>query len=114
MSETVSYPIHLSTTGQVYGREIGESLGIVEGSCVRARFVVLDLVAAIRNFFGGEVKEYSQLLIQSRTQARARMCEAAKALGADAVIEMRFTTSTIAEGTSEVLAYGTAVKFARP
>ncbi len=94
----------------VPNREIAEVLGIVRGNVVRARFFGRDFVAGLRNFVGGEVNEYSKLLAESREQALDRMTAHATSMGADAVISMRFTSAAIMEGTSEILAYGTAVR----
>jgi len=94
----------------VPGREVGEVVGLARGNVVRARFVGRDFVAGLRNLVGGEVTEYSKLLAEAREQAVDRMTAHATELGADAVICFRFMSSTIMEGTSEVLAYGTAVR----
>jgi len=91
-------------------REIAAVLGIARGSVVKARFFVRDIVASIRNLIGGEVNEYSELLEESRDEAYSRMLRNAQELGADAIISFRFSTSAIMEGSSEILAYGTAVK----
>jgi uncharacterized protein YbjQ (UPF0145 family) len=93
------------------GREIGEVIGITRGSVVKARFFVRDIFASLRNLIGGEVNEYSELLEESRAEAYRRMLAHAQGLNADAIISFRFSTSTIMEGSSEILAYGTAVKF---
>ncbi|WP_421792363.1 YbjQ family protein [Hyphobacterium sp.] len=94
----------------VPGREIGEIVGVARGSVVKARFFVRDIFASLRNIVGGEVNEYSELLEESRSEAYARMLENAQSMGADAIICFRFSTSAIMEGSSEILAYGTAVK----
>lgn len=100
------------TTETVPGKDIVEALGIVRGSVVRAKHVGSDIVASLRNLVGGEVKEYAQLLAAAREQAMDRMIADARATGADAVVCMRITTSQIMNGSSEVLAYGTAVRLA--
>lgn len=92
------------------GREVGEILGICRGSVVKARFFVRDIFASLRNLMGGEVNEYSELLEESRDEAYVRMLKNAQEMGADAIISFRFSTSAIMEGSSEILAYGTAVK----
>jgi uncharacterized protein YbjQ (UPF0145 family) len=97
------------TTETVPGREI-EALGLVRGSTVRAKHIGSDLVAGLRNIVGGEIKEYAALLAGAREQALDRMIDEAKALGADAIVAVRFESSTITQAASEVLAYGTAVK----
>jgi len=100
------------TTEAVPGREIVQALGLVRGSTVRAKHLGTDIVAGLRNLVGGEVKEYASLLAGSREQAIDRMADEAFALGADAVVAVRMQTSTIQQGASEVLVYGTAVRLA--
>lgn len=100
----------LSTTEQVPGREIVEILGIARGSTVRARNIGRDIMAGLKNVVGGEISEYTKLQANSRDQALQRLEEDARALGADAVINIRISTSMIMQGASEILAYGTAVK----
>ena len=97
------------TTPTISGYKINESLGLVRGSTTRARFIGRDIVAGLRMIAGGEVKEYTKLLMESREQALQRMIADAKTLGADAVVNVRFSTSAMAAGASEILAYGTAV-----
>lgn len=99
----------LTTTDTLPGREV-EVLGLVRGSTVRAKHVGSDIVAGLRNLVGGEVKEYAALMAGAREQALDRMIAEAGKLGADAVIALRFETSTITQGASEILAYGTAVR----
>lgn len=100
------------TTDGVPGRRILGALGLVRGSTVRAKHVGTDIVAGLRNLVGGEVREYASLLSGAREQAHDRMVAEARTLGADAVVAVRFETSTIQNGASEVLAYGTAVALA--
>ena len=100
----------LSTTESIPKREIVEILGIARGSTVRARNVGRDIFAGLKNIVGGEITEYTKLQAQSREQAMQRMIDDAKTLNADAVINIRFTTSMVMQGASEILAYGTAVK----
>lgn len=100
----------LTTTETVPGRDILQPLGIARGSVVRARFVGRDIVAGLRSIVGGEVNEYTKLMAEAREQAMDRMIEDASGLGADAVVNIRFSTSMILQGTSEILVYGTAVK----
>ncbi len=100
----------LSTTESIPKREIVEILGIARGSTVRARNVGRDIFAGLKNIVGGEITEYTKLQAQSREQAMQRMIDDAKILNADAVINIRFTTSMVMQGASEILAYGTAVK----
>lgn len=101
----------LSTTDEA-GRPVLEVLGLVRGSTVRSRHVGRDLLAVFRNLVGGEVAEYTKLVAESREQALDRMSAEARALGADAVIGVRFGTSQVSQGAAEVLAYGTAVRLA--
>lgn len=100
----------ITTIETVPGREISSNLGIVRGSTVRARNFGRDIFAGLKNIVGGEITEYTKLQAQSREEALTRMIDDAVRLGADAVVNVRFTTSTIMQGASEILAYGTAVK----
>ena len=100
----------MSTADSVPGREIAETMGLVTGSTVRARHVGRDVLAGLKQIVGGEIGAYEKLLQESRAQALVRLEEAAAAQGADAVVALRLTTSAIAQGSAEVLAYGTAVK----
>lgn len=98
------------TTEQIQGREIDEVVGMVRGNAVRARNIGRDILAMFRNIIGGELAGYTQLQAESREQATERMAAAAEALGADAIVTVRFTTSMITGGASEIMSYGTAVK----
>ncbi|MDJ0608541.1 MAG: YbjQ family protein [Kiloniellales bacterium] len=98
-----------STLECVPGREVTDHLGIVQGSTVRAKHIGRDLMAGFKNIVGGELKGYSDLLSEARKEAFERMCEQAEAKGANAVLNVRFTTSSVAQGASEILAYGSAV-----
>ena len=102
--------IILSTTDFIPGKEIVEILGIARGSTVRARNIVRDIFAGLKNIVGGEIEDYTKLQAESREQAIQRMNEDAEQLNADAIINVRFTTSVIMQGAAELLAYGTAVK----
>jgi len=99
------------TTPSIEGKSIKTYHGIVTGSTVRARHLGTDILATLKNLIGGELKSYSILLTAAREQAMERMIASATELNADAVINFRFQTSTIAPGASEVIAYGTAVTF---
>ena len=101
-----------STIETVPGRTIAENLGVVRGTTVRSRHLGRDILAGLKGIVGGEVSEYTKLVAESREQALDRMKAEAKALGADAVIGVRFGTSMVAQGAAELLAYGTAVRFA--
>jgi uncharacterized protein YbjQ (UPF0145 family) len=98
------------TTDGVAGRETVEALGLVRGSTVRAKHIGADIVAALRNLVGGEVREYAALLAGAREQALDRMVAEAERLGADAVVAVRMETSQIQNAASEVVCYGTAVR----
>lgn len=97
-------------TPEIVGKEISETLGMCRGSTTRARALGRDIVAGLKVIVGGEVHEYTKLLMQAREQALSRMIEDAGSMGADAVVNVRFTTSAVVAGASEILAYGTAVK----
>ncbi len=99
------------TTGEkIPGKEIREILGVVKGSTVRARNIGWDIAAGLKSIVGGEVKTYTEMTAKARDESFARMIEEAKKLGADAIIGVRFMTSMVMQGASEMLAYGTAVK----
>ena len=98
------------TTATIEGKDIAESLGTVRGSTVRARNVGRDMFAGLKNLVGGEISEYTKLLADAREQAIQRMLNDAERMGADAVVNVRFTTSQVMQGAAEMLAYGTAVK----
>ncbi|MBL6594310.1 MAG: YbjQ family protein [Flavobacteriales bacterium] len=100
----------ISTTENIPNKEVVEILGIARGSTVRARNVGRDIFAAVKNLVGGEITEYTKLQADSREQALQRMKEDALKLNADAIINVRITTSMIMQGVAEILAYGTAVK----
>ena len=106
----MSEVMHISTTDEVPGRKVIRSLGVVTGSTIRAKHIGKDIVSALRNIVGGELKEYSEMLSEARMQAISRMEQNAREMGADAVIGMRLTTAAVAAGSAEILAYGTAVK----
>lgn len=101
------------TTDFVPGHRVTEALGVVRGSTIRAKHVGKDVMAMMRNLVGGEVKEYTEMLIEARNESTRRMEAQAEKLGADAVINVRFMTSQVMAGSAELLAYGTAVKTTR-
>ncbi len=101
----------ISTTDTIPNKEIDAILGIARGSTVRARNIGRDVFAGLKNIVGGEIEEYTKLQAHSREQAMQRMTQDAKKIGANAVINVRLTTSMVMQGASEILAYGTAVKF---
>ena len=100
----------ISTLEQIVGYKITESLGVVAGNTIRARHLGKDIVAGLRTVVGGEIKEYTGMLAESREQSLQRMIEKGKELNADGIIGVRFQTSMIMSTTAELLAYGTAVK----
>ena len=93
----------------VPGRRVLRHLGLVQGSTVRAKHAGKDILAGFKNVFGGELKAYTELLQESRDEALQRMVEQARATGANAVLNIRFSTSSVAAGAAEIFAYGTAV-----
>lgn len=99
----------VTTTNEVPGKRITRILGLVKGNTVRSRHIGRDLTAVMKNITGGEVREYTKLMAESREQALDRMREDATKLGANAVIGTRFITSEIMQNAAELLAYGTAV-----
>jgi uncharacterized protein YbjQ (UPF0145 family) len=99
----------ITTQDQLEEYHIIRTIGMVQGSTIRARHIGTDILAALRNIVGGEVHEYTKMLAESREQALDRMKIEADELGANAIVCMRFTTSTIMSGMAEFLAYGTAV-----
>ena len=99
----------ISTTRDVAGRRIVRTLGLVRGNTIRARHLGRDITAVLRNVVGGEISEYTKLFGEAREQALDRMVEEAEGLGANAVIEVRFSTSMVMNAAAELLAYGTAV-----
>ena len=99
----------LVTTHEIAGKRIVRTLGLVRGNTIRARHFGKDVMAVLRNMAGGEIHEYTKMLAEAREQAIDRLVEDAEALGANAVIGMRFQTSMIQTGTAEMLCYGTGV-----
>ena len=97
-------------TEEIQGKKISETLGLARGSTVRARNLGRDIFAGLKNLVGGEISEYTKLLADAREEALGRMILDANRMGADAIVNVRFTTSTVMQGCSEILAYGTAVK----
>ena len=103
----------LVTTETVSGYTVTETLEIVIGNTIRARHIGKDISAALRSIVGGEIKEYTGMLSESREQSIQRMKERAKELGADGILGVRFQTSMIIQSTAELLVYGTAVKLSK-
>jgi uncharacterized protein YbjQ (UPF0145 family) len=97
------------TSEAIPGKEVQRVLGLVRGNTIRARHVGRDIMAGLRTIVGGEINEYTKLMAESREQALDRMISEAESLGANAVVNVRFTTSMLSRGCAELLAYGTAV-----
>ena len=99
-----------STTETIPGREIRESVGVVTGNVVQAKHIGRDIMAGLKSILGGEIRGYTEMLNEARDIAIGRLVENAKQKNADAVVGIRFTTSSIMDGSSEILVFGTAVK----
>ena len=102
----------LVTSDEVPGRKIERVLGLVRGNTIRARHIGKDIMAHLRNAAGGEVHEYTKMMAEAREQSIDRMVEEAEALGANAVVALRFQTAEIMKGAAEMMCYGTAVVLA--
>jgi uncharacterized protein YbjQ (UPF0145 family) len=100
----------LTNTEEVPGKAIREFYGVVSGSTVRAKHIGKDLLAGLKNLVGGELTGYTELLNEARKEALSRMVEEARGLGANAIVNVRFATSSVAQGAAEIFAYGTAVR----
>jgi len=100
----------LTNIETIPGRRVVEHFGLVSGNTIRARHVGVDILASLKNLIGGELKGYTKLLQSSREEATERMILQAEQLGANAVVNVRFATSSIAGGAAELYAYGTAVR----
>lgn len=99
-------------TETIPGREITEILGLVQGNTIRAKHLGRDIAASFKNLVGGEIKGYTELLTEARREAMERMIAQAEQLGADAIVNVRFTTSAVAAGAAELYSYGSAVRLA--
>ena len=99
----------ITTSGQVEGKRIIKTVGLVRGSTIRARHLGKDIMAAFRGIAGGEITEYTKMMAEAREEAIQRMVEDAEKQGANAIVSMRFTTSMVMQNAAEVLAYGTGV-----
>lgn len=99
----------VTTSSNIAGKKIVKTLGLVKGNTVRVRHIGKDILAFLKNIVGGEVQEYTKLLAESREQALDRMINEAVNLGANAIVDVRFTTSYIMQGAAELLVFGTAV-----
>jgi len=103
-------PMLITSQDTFADKEISQTIGMVRGNVVRARFFGRDILAGLRMIVGGEVVEYTKLMAEAREQALDRMMEDAKRVGADAVVCVRFTTSMVMQGAAEIIVTGTAVK----
>ena len=110
MDPSSSHSFEISNTESIPGRNIVEFYGVVTGNTVRAKHVGRDIMAGLKNIVGGELRGYTELLQDSRKEATDRMIEQAKSMGANAVVNVRFATSSISQGAAELFAYGTAVR----
>jgi len=99
----------LTSSNSVAGKRIVKTLGLVKGNTIRARHIGKDLLALFKNIVGGEIEEYTKLMAESREQAIDRMIAEAQKLGANAIVDVRFSTSYIMQNASEILVFGTAV-----
>lgn len=100
----------LTTLEEIPGKKVTKHIGVVQGSSIRAKHIGRDIMAGFKNLIGGELKGYTELLQETRQEAMHRMVSQAKELGANAVLNIRFSTSSVAQGASELFAYGTAVE----
>ena len=100
----------MSNIETIPGKTIVEHFGLVSGSTVRAKHAGRDIMAGLKNLFGGELKGYTELLKESRNESAQRMAAQAKQLGANAIVNIRFATSSVAQGAAELYVYGTAVR----
>lgn len=100
----------LTTTTEIKNHPITETLGLVSGNMVQSKHIGRDIMAGLKTLVGGEISGYTEMLVEAREKAQNRMIDEARGLGANAIVNVRYTTSAIAQGMSELLAYGTAVK----
>ncbi|MFW5742733.1 MAG: YbjQ family protein [bacterium] len=100
----------VATTDSLPGRRVTAVLGLVRGNTIRARHLGKDISAAFKNLAGGEISDYTKMMAESREQAIDRMIEDAESVGADAIVGVRFTTSSVMQGAAEILVYGTAIR----
>ncbi len=100
----------ISTSEQIEGKRIIETLGLVKGNTIRAKHLGRDIMANLRHLVGGEIAGYTEMMVEAREQATQRMIDEAIKKGADAIVGMRYATSMVMSGAAEVLAYGTAVR----
>lgn len=101
----------IQTSSTIPGKKITKTFGVVRGNTIRARHIGKDIIAVFKNMLGGEIEEYTKLMGESREQALDRMSSQAKELGANAIVDVRFSTSYIMQNAAEILVYGTAVYY---
>jgi uncharacterized protein YbjQ (UPF0145 family) len=99
----------IASSDVIAGKQVVKTLGLVKGNTIRARHIGKDILAVLKNITGGEIEEYTKMLAESREQAKGRMIVQAELLGANAIVDVRFSTSYIMGNAAEILAYGTAV-----
>ena len=100
----------LTTTENIPGKKIVKTIGLVKGNTIRARHLGRDILAGLRNVVGGEITDYTKAIAEAREQAVDRMIESAAEQGANAIVCLRFTTSSLMQGAAEILVFGTAMK----
>jgi uncharacterized protein YbjQ (UPF0145 family) len=100
----------ITTSGTVAGKRVVRTLGLVKGNTIRARHLGRDIMAALKLMVGGEIEDYTKMMAESREQALDRMVAEAQGLGANAIVDLRFSTSYLMSSAAEILAYGTAVE----
>lgn len=100
----------ITPSREIPGRPVVEDLGLVKGNTIRARHLGKDILAGFKSIVGGEIREYTKMMAEAREQAMDRMTEEAMALGADAVLNLRYSTSYVMGGAAEILVYGSAVR----
>jgi uncharacterized protein YbjQ (UPF0145 family) len=98
------------TSSQIAGKKIAKTLGLVKGNTIRATHIGMDMIAVLKNILGGEISEYTKLMAEAREQSLDRMIAMAEGLGANAIVDVQFSTSYIMGNAAEILVYGTAVK----
>ncbi len=103
----------VTTSSSIKGKQIVETFGLVMGNTIRAKWIGKDIVSGFRQLVGGELVEYTDMLSEAREEALQRMIVEAKELGANAILDARFTTSQVMQNAAEILAYGTAVKITK-
>lgn len=109
-SRTATQSMILTNIESVPGKTITQQFGLVQGSSVRSKHIGRDIAAGFKNIVGGELKGYTELLQEARDQATQRMVQEARQRGANAIINVRFATSSLTQGAAELFAYGTAVR----